>query len=431
MGLANIFIIFDDKFSGLKGGNFLGFEGNTMTTLLTNFFAVFSNGINALTGPALSLLATLMTISLALNHLTKLEEGNHIWMLVLECFKFGFFIWVVQNYQSLTQQVLQGFIYAGSLAGGGGVTEAALKDPSAIASMGWTATQSIFDQISSTSFFTDVAMTLFAVIVGLMIIISYFIIAVQVFITYLEFYLIGAIALILVPFGVLKHTSFLGEKALGAIAAAGVKIMVLTFILSAALPIMQGVALPPNPTAQQCLNLFGACLCVVFLCWQAPSLAAGLMSGSPVLSGGAVAGTAVSGLSAVALGAAAMKGAQGPVASALNTIRSAVGKTNGSNTLSDSSISGGVTGGSGASGSSNSSSASKVQSMLATAQAAGAQEAGLSSSSQDSSGAKETSSGGAGSGTTLNEIIQHAKQLPPQEASPTGGLQASISHDDR
>lgn len=364
-----------------------------MTTILTSFYGVFHSGVSALSGPATSLLFCLMTISLVLNHLLKLEEANHLWLLIRECFKFGFFMYVVSNYPSLCDSVLSGFISMGAKAGGGGVSQATLQDPSAIASMGWNATKTIFDQLSTFSLLTNgIVMQLICAVVGFMILLTYFIIAVQVFITFLEFYVIGALALILVPFGVFKHTSFLGEKALGAIVAAGVKVMVLAFILAAALPIMSGFALPANPTLQQGMNLFGGCLCVVFLCWNAPSLAAGLMSGSPVLSGGSVAGAAMSGLSAVALGAATVRAGSQGVQSALGAVRAA---------------SGAVSSGSGGGGSDTGSPGPMSD---ATSVAAG---------------------GGASSnGSGLGNIMGHARNVTPPEASPSGGLSPTINHGD-
>ena len=58
-------------------------------------------------------------------------------------------------------------------------------------------------------------------------ILAFFMLAIQVFITYLEFYLVAALSLILVPFGVFKHTAFIAERAFGSVVSFGVKLMVL------------------------------------------------------------------------------------------------------------------------------------------------------------------------------------------------------------
>ena len=57
--------------------------------------------------------------------------------------------------------------------------------------------------------------------------VAFFMLAIQVFITYLEFYLVAALSLVLVPFGVFKHTAFIAERAFGSVVSFGVKLMVL------------------------------------------------------------------------------------------------------------------------------------------------------------------------------------------------------------
>jgi len=123
-----------------------------------------------------------------------------------------------------------------------------------------------------------------------------------VFITYLEFYLISALGLILVPFGVFKHTSFLAEKVFGAIIAFGIRLMVLAFILSVTQQTLSSFVLPPDPTVKQISLVLFTAVTVMGLSWHAPAIASGLMAGSPGLGLGAVAGTglAVAGVVAAA-----------------------------------------------------------------------------------------------------------------------------------
>ena len=72
----------------------------------------------------------------------------------------------------------------------------------------------------------------------------YFLIGIQIFITYLEFYVIATLALILLPFGVNRRTAFLGEKAIGAVLSFGIKLMVLAFIAAVADSACQDVVTP-------------------------------------------------------------------------------------------------------------------------------------------------------------------------------------------
>ena len=57
------------------------------------------------------------------------------------------------------------------------------------------------------------------------------------------------LSLILVPFGVFRHTSFIGERGIGAVVAFGIKLMVLAAIMNAMQPILQTMRISSvNPT---------------------------------------------------------------------------------------------------------------------------------------------------------------------------------------
>jgi hypothetical protein len=61
---------------------------------------------------------------------------------------------------------------------------------------------------------------------------SFVIIAIQVFITYLEFYILAALAIVFLPFGANIHTRFLADKVIPAIMGAGAKLMVMALGLT-------------------------------------------------------------------------------------------------------------------------------------------------------------------------------------------------------
>lgn len=82
----------------------------------------------------------------------------------------------------------------------------------------------------------------------------------------------------------------------------GVKLAVLSFILTAAAGVLTNIA-TPSPggiTYSLVFNLDAAALLIAFLSWQAPSVAAGLFSGAPALHAGVAA--RVAGGTAFALG---------------------------------------------------------------------------------------------------------------------------------
>ena len=168
-----------------------------------------------------------MIIDLLLAVLLNLSDGDHMKTLVTKILKYGFFIWLVMDYRNLTNVVLDSFEMIGLKAGGGAVTNALLNDPSNIAAHGIWVTAPIFDFINNlglTGAMLNIHKIIFTGLSGLIIMLCFFIIGIQIFITYLEFYIVATLALILLPFGVNKHTAFLGEKAIGAVLSFGIKV---------------------------------------------------------------------------------------------------------------------------------------------------------------------------------------------------------------
>jgi type IV secretion system protein TrbL len=279
-----------------------------LTTLFNSFSSAFANGIGLINGDARWLLGTLIIIDLLLAVLLNLSDGDHMKTLISKILKYGFFIWLVMDYRTFTNAIIDTFEMIGLKAGGGGLSRALLTDPSSLADYGIMATAPIFDHLNNVSgidMLSNLPDMIFTGLVGLLTIFCFFLIGIQIFITYLEFYIVGTLALILIPFGVNKHTSFLGEKAIGAVLSFGIKLMVLAFIAAVAVPLIKQWSLPVDPTFKQALCLFLGSSALTFLAWQAPSVASGLLSGHPTLTGGSVAGFALAGgLAATGMGMA-------------------------------------------------------------------------------------------------------------------------------
>src|SRR3546814_15330538 len=68
-------------------------------------------------------------------------------------------------------------------------------------------------------------------IAWVIVIIAFFILAVQLFITILEFKLTALVGFVLVPFALWNKTSFLAERVLGNVVSSGIKVMVLAVIV--------------------------------------------------------------------------------------------------------------------------------------------------------------------------------------------------------
>jgi type IV secretion system protein TrbL len=291
-------------------------DPGVLTTLLNTFAFVFTGGYAQLMPEALWLLRTLATLELVIVALWwGLTQEDALVGFLAKALWIGAFLWLVTAWPTLTQAVVTSFMQTGLLAGGGGLSVAEFTNPSTIARYGLEVTAVIFARISRFSGFgalTNLPEVLLAGFSALGIVLAFFVMAIQVFITLLEFYLVSMLALILVPFGVFRHTAFLAERAFGLVLAFGVKLMVLACITSAMLPVLVTLQIPSEPSFKDVLALLLASLALAMLTWHAPSVAAGMMAGAPSLTASTAAHTAIAagatvGLTALA-GATALRG---------------------------------------------------------------------------------------------------------------------------
>ncbi|MPL69282.1 hypothetical protein SDC9_15019 [bioreactor metagenome] len=285
-------------------------ETGVLTEILASFKIIFADGVKNLIPYALSLMVGLATIEVLLSQLKGLlGEQNPLGILFQNILKIGLFIFFVTTYTTLIGQIQDGFVEVGLIAGGNRITAAVATDPSYVSDIGYKLMQNIYSFAANEKEKSGIVSLVIAAAAGeltvaklfpnffyfacsLAVWLSFLIIAIQIFLTYLEFYVFGAIIPVLLPFGVNKHTKFIADKAIGVIVATGIKISVLVFILSATVPLIETWTLPTNPTQLECMKLLGGSIAIAFLCWHAPSMASAAMSGGSALGAGAV-GSAV------------------------------------------------------------------------------------------------------------------------------------------
>jgi type IV secretion system protein TrbF len=151
------------------------------------------------------------------------------------------------------------------------------------------------------------------------VVVAFFILAIQLFVTLIEFKLTTLAGFILVPFGLFSKTAFLAERVLGHVVASGVKVLVLAVIVGIGTTLFgeftQGFS-GNQPSLEDALALVLAALSLLGLGIFGPGIATGLTAGAPQLGAGAAVGTAlaagglgVAGAAAARTGAGALVGA--------------------------------------------------------------------------------------------------------------------------
>ena len=143
--------------------------------------------------------------------------------------------------------------------------------------------------------------------------------AIQLFVSLIEFKLTTLAGFVLVPFGLFGRTAFLAEKVLGNVVSSGIKILVLAVIIGIGSTIFSQFTTAFNnpPTISDALTLILAALSLLGLTIVGPGIANGLIAGGPQLGAGAAVGT---GLAVAGIGAAGIAATAGGVAAASGAI---------------------------------------------------------------------------------------------------------------
>ena len=279
------------------------------------FFRYIDGGFGLLSGEVHYLTATLVTIDLTLAGLFWAMGGTEdiIARLIKKTLYIGAFVFIITNFNWLASILLRSFAGLGLEASGSTLTAGNLLRPGALAAVGVTAGRPILKQMSDLvgfpGLFTNFDMIAVLGLAWLVVILSFFILAVQLFVTLIEFKLTTLAGFVLVPFALWGKTAFLAERVLGSVVSAGIKILVLAVIVGIGTGLFGQFTVPAGQTLtiNNALATMLASLALLGLGMYGPGIATGLVSGAPQLGAGAATGAMLAGGGvAVAAGAAAV-----------------------------------------------------------------------------------------------------------------------------
>ncbi|WEX08532.1 P-type conjugative transfer protein TrbL [Chelativorans sp. AA-79] len=282
---------------------------------LETFTAYIDSGFGLLGGEIAFLTSTLIVIDITLAGLFWAwgADEDVLQRLVKKTLYIGFFAFIIGNFNSLAAIVFESFSGLGLKAGGSALSGSELLQPGRVAQVGLDAADPILEAAGELmgylSFFENFAQIMVLMIAWAIVLIAFFLLAVQIFVTLIEFKLTTLAGFVLIPFALFGKTAFLAEKVLGNIVASGIKILVLAVIVGIGSGLFDefttGIA--EQPTITDALSMVLGALCLLGLGIFGPGIATGLVSGAPQLGAGAAAGT---GLAAAGMGAAGYMGAR-------------------------------------------------------------------------------------------------------------------------
>ncbi|QDH33837.1 P-type conjugative transfer protein TrbL [Porphyrobacter sp. YT40] len=315
------------------------------TGVVDRFLAIFSryidSGFGLLSGEIAFIATTLIVIDVTLAALFWSWGGNDdiIARLVKKTLFVGIFAWIIGNWSALATIVFESFAGLGLKASGSGLGAADLLQPGRVAQVGidaaWPLLEAMQDLLGYVGFFENFLQIVILLLAWAVVVIAFFILSIQLFVTLIEFKLTTLAGFVLIPFGLFGKTAFLAERVLGNVVSSGVKVLVLAVIIGIGSTLFAEFtgAIPGEPTIEDALAIMLASLTLLGLGIFGPGIANGIVAGGPQLGAGAAAGTALLAGGAAVGGVAGAKLAAGAAAAAASSVAGGASRAAGGATM--------------------------------------------------------------------------------------------------
>lgn len=292
--------------------------------IIDQFVATFSqyidSGFGLLAPDVAFLTSTLIVIDLTLAGLfwAMGPDTDVIAKFLKKVLYVGFFALVLGNFAFLADVIFRSFAQLGLNATGDTLQASDILRPGFVAATGFEASHPLLDEISDltgpVAFFKNIVIIGVLALAWAITLFSFFFLAIQLFVTIIEFKLTSLAGFVLVPFALWNKTSFLAERVFGNIISSGIKLMVLAMIIGIASTIFDQITAtftPGEVTLEQAASVILGSLALLWLGIFGPAIANGIISGAPQLGAGSAIGTAVGASAAIGGTALAAKAGAG------------------------------------------------------------------------------------------------------------------------
>ncbi|MGV1954169.1 P-type conjugative transfer protein TrbL [Agrobacterium sp. 22-214-1] len=289
--------------------------------VIDNFLGVFTSyidsGFGLLGGEVAFIATTLIVIDVTLAALfwSWGADDDIIARLVKKTLFVGVFAYLISNWNNLARIIFESFAGLGLKGSGTGFSTADLLRPGRVAQVGLDAARPLLESISDlmgwVAFFENFVQIACLLFAWALVLLAFFILAIQLFVTLIEFKLTTLAGFVLIPFGLFGKTAFMAERVLGNVVSSGIKVLVLAVIIGIGSTLFSQFTAGfggGTPTIDDAMAVVLAALSLLGLGIFGPGIANGLVSGGPQLGAGAAVGTglAVGGAALAAGGAAGL-----------------------------------------------------------------------------------------------------------------------------
>src|SRR2546428_2813266 len=213
----------------------------TGTGVIAQFLETFTryidNGFGLLGGDVGYLATTLVAIDITLAALfwSWGTDEDIIARLIKKTLFVGVFAYLIGNWNNLARIIFESFSGLGLKAAGSSLSAADFLRPGRVAQVGLDAGRPLLDSISGLmgyiSFFENFIQIMVLLFAWVMVLSAFFILAIQLFVTLIEFKLTTLAGFVLIPFGLFGKSAFMAERMLGNVISSGIKVLVLAVIV--------------------------------------------------------------------------------------------------------------------------------------------------------------------------------------------------------
>ena len=287
------------------------------TGVIDHFLEVFTRYIDGgfgLLRPEVAFIATtliVIDVTLAALFWSWGADDDIIARLVKKTLFVGVFAYIIGNWNNLARIVFESFAGLGLKASGTGFSVSDLLRPGKVAQTGLDAGRPLLDSISDLmgwiSFFENFVQIACMLFAWALVLLAFFVLAVQLFITLIEFKLTTLAGFVLIPFGLFGKSAFMAERVLGNVISSGIKVLVLAVVIGIGSTLFSEFTAGfggNTPSIDDAMAIVLAALSLLGLGIFGPGIANGLVSGGPQLGAGAAIGTGLAAGGMVAAGAA-------------------------------------------------------------------------------------------------------------------------------
>jgi len=298
-------------------------DTGVIDTFLGVFTGYIDSGFGLLGGEVGFLSSTLIAIDVTIAALFWAwgADEDVLQRLVKKTLYIGVFAWIIGNFSTLATILFDSFAGLGLKASGGAMALGDFMKPGTIAGTGLDAASPLLDAtedlVGPVGLFANFPHIVILLLAWAIVVLAFFVLAIQVFVTIIEFKLVTLAGFVLLPFAFFNRTAFMAEKVLGHVISSGIKVLVLAVITGIGTTLFTqftNADVGAEPDIEQVMAIALAALTLLGLGIFGPGIANGIVAGGPQLGAGAAAGTTLLAGASLAGGAAGARLAGGAVA---------------------------------------------------------------------------------------------------------------------